>query len=79
MRDILHDLGHYEQPINPTKLERMMEVAIGRIKSLTFVENDSVMKEEEETSDYQNMKEASIFKKPLYKQVTAREKQKQKN
>ena len=78
MRDILHDLGHYEEPINPTKLERMMEVAIGRIKSLTFVENDSVMKEEEETSDYQNMKEASIFKKPLYKQVTAREKQKQK-
>lgn len=75
-RDILHDLGYYEEPPKPKNLEKMMEVAIGRmIEDITFVQNDSAMNEEEELTDYQNMNKVDLFKTPLHKQITAREKE----
>lgn len=79
-RDILHDLGYYEEPPQPKQLEQIMYWSMARIvEDVTFVKNDSAMnEEEEETTDFQDMKKADLFKKPLYKQVTAREKESKK-
>ena len=72
---ILRDLGDHSRPMNKKKLAQMMEKSIAKIKSITFAEKDSVFANEEEETEFRNPKQNNIFDKPLWKQISEREKE----
>jgi hypothetical protein len=78
-KDILNDLNDFEEPAKPEKLEKLMEKSIAIIKSITFEEDDSIFDEDADKDvNFEDTKKNDIFDKPLYKEITQRENEKNK-
>ena len=77
---ILNDLDDYNMPVKPDSLSKMMEKSNAIIASITFDNSDSAWNDDdfEEDYDYEDMENQDTFEKPLYKQVTQRENEKNK-